>query len=565
MSIEFSNFTFKYWALEKPTLKNINLKIEQGEKVVIIGASGSGKSTLGQCLNGLIPFAIKGDITGDLLLDGKNSKDMSLDECTNKVGTVLQDTDGQFVGLTVAEDIAFALENQMMTKDPMHKIVNETAAMVDLDDMLDLSPFDLSGGQKQRVSLAGVMVNDVNTLLFDEPLASLDPQTGKMTIEIIDRLHKETGKTIIIIEHRLEDVLHRPVDRIILMDKGEIVANGTPDELLASPLLQQYGIREPLYLSALKAAGCDITEADKPAYIDTIDIEKFKPQLLSWFADQAAPKSKSQTDVLLSLKNLSYSYDGIRPTVDEISFDIHKGEFVSLLGKNGSGKSTLTRLIMGVIEQDEGEMYFDGDDLSQWSIFNRCQKIGVVLQNPNHMISHHMIFDEIASILRNRGVDEETIQEKVFAILELCGLGKYRHWPIDALSYGQKKRVTIASILVQEPELLILDEPTAGQDFHHYTQLMEFVCELNKKLGITILIISHDMHLVLEYTQRAVVISDSKLLADESVGKVFSQPELLNAANLAVTSLYTLAEKAGITDIEQFIHCFIEHEASKKQ
>jgi energy-coupling factor transport system ATP-binding protein len=565
MSIEFSNFTFKYWALEKATLKNINLKIEQGEKVVIIGASGSGKSTLGQCLNGLIPFAIKGDITGDLLLDGKNSKDMSLDECTNKVGTVLQDTDGQFVGLTVAEDIAFALENQMMAKDPMHKIVNETAAMVDLDDMLDVSPFDLSGGQKQRVSLAGVMVNDVNTLLFDEPLASLDPQTGKMTIEIIDRLHKETGKTVIIIEHRLEDVLHRPVDRIILMDKGEIVANGTPDELLASPLLQQYGIREPLYLSALKAAGCEITEADKPAYIDTIDIEKFKPQLLSWFAEQATPTEKSQGDVLLSLKKISYSYDGIRPTVNDISFNIHKGEFVSLLGKNGSGKSTLTRLIMGVIEEDEGEMYFNGDDLSQWSIFNRCQKIGVVLQNPNHMISHHMIFDEIASILRNRGMDEEKIQEKVFAILELCGLGKYRHWPIDALSYGQKKRVTIASILVQEPELLILDEPTSGQDFHHYTQLMEFVCELNKKLGITILIISHDMHLVLEYTQRAVVISDSKLLADESVGKVFSQPTLLNAANLAVTSLYTLAEKVGITDIEQFIRCFIEHEASKKQ
>ncbi len=565
MSIEFKNFTFKYWALEKPTLKNINLKIEQGEKVVIIGASGSGKSTLGQCLNGLIPFAIKGDITGDLFLDGKNSKDMSLDECTNKVGTVLQDTDGQFVGLTVAEDIAFALENQMMAKDPMHKVVKETAAMVDLDDMLDLSPFDLSGGQKQRVSLAGVMVNDVNTLLFDEPLASLDPHTGKMTIEIIDRLHKETGKTVIIIEHRLEDVLHRPVDRIILMDKGEIVANGTPNEILASPLLQQYGIREPLYLSALKSAGCEITEADQPAYIDTINIEKFKPQLLSWFDAQPTPQNKTQNDVLLSLKNLSYSYDGIRPTVDDITFNIHKGEFVSLLGKNGSGKSTLTRLIMGVIEQDEGEMYFEGDDLSQWSIFNRCQKIGVVLQNPNHMISHHMIFDEVASILRNRGVDEDTIQEKVFAILELCGLGKYRHWPIDALSYGQKKRVTIASILVQEPELLILDEPTAGQDFHHYTQLMEFVCELNKKLGITILIISHDMHLVLEYTQRAVVISDSKLLADETVGKVFSQPELLNAANLAVTSLYTLAEKVGITDIEQFIRCFIEHEASKKQ
>ncbi|MCG7588462.1 ABC transporter ATP-binding protein, partial [Photobacterium sp. OFAV2-7] len=478
-------------------------------------------------------------------------------------GTVLQDTDGQFVGLSIGEDIAFALENQMVEQGEMHNIVKQTAEMVDLEEMLDLSPFDLSGGQKQRVSLAGVMVDDVDILLFDEPLASLDPKTGKATIEIIDQLHKNSGKTVIIIEHRLEDVLHRNVDRIILMERGEIVANMTPDELLASPLLAQHGIREPLYLSALKAAGCEVTAADKPAHLSTLDLNSFKPQLVNWYQLSDITEKNETSQPLLSVNNLSYSYDGQRKTLNDVSFSINKGEFVSVLGKNGSGKSTLTRLIMGVLELDEGSIEFDGRDLSESSIFDRSEHIGVVLQNPNHMISHHMIFDEVASGLRNRNVPEQIVEKKVHEILELCGLGKYRHWPIEALSYGQKKRVTIATILVLEPELLILDEPTAGQDYHHYTTMMAFIRELNQKLGITILIISHDMHLVLEYTDRAVVIADSQLLADQAVHSIFSQPELLEQANLTVTSLYTMAKELGIERIDNFIRCFIDHEASK--
>ncbi|GAB3515306.1 ABC transporter ATP-binding protein [Photobacterium alginatilyticum] len=563
MTIAFSDFSFKYWALEKPTLKNINLTIEKGEKVVIVGPSGSGKSTLGQCLNGLIPFAIKGDITGSLSINGQDTRQMDLHQCTNMVGTVLQDTDGQFVGLSIGEDIAFALENQMVAQGEMHKIVKQTAKMVDLEEMLNLSPFDLSGGQKQRVSLAGVMVDDVDILLFDEPLASLDPKTGKATIEIIDQLHQNSGKTVIIIEHRLEDVLHRNVDRIILMEHGEIVANMTPDELLASPLLAQHGIREPLYLSALKAAGCEVTAADKPAHLSTLDLDSFKPQLLNWYQQRGVTEQSETSQPLLSVNNLSYSYDGQRNTLDDVSFSINKGEFVSVLGKNGSGKSTLTRLIMGVLELDEGSIEFDGRDLGESSIFERSEHIGVVLQNPNHMISHHMIFDEVASGLRNRNVPEQMVEKKVNEILELCGLGKYRHWPIEALSYGQKKRVTIATILVLEPELLILDEPTAGQDYHHYTAMMAFIRELNQKLGITILIISHDMHLVLEYTDRAVVIADSQLLADQAVHTIFSQPELLEQANLTVTSLYTMAKELGIKRIDNFIRCFINHEANK--
>ncbi|PSU20974.1 ABC transporter ATP-binding protein [Photobacterium kishitanii] len=564
MSIVFNNFSFKYWALENPTLKNINLTINKGEKIALIGPSGCGKSTLGQCLNGLIPHAIKGDCSGELYINGKNTRSLDLDHCTSMVGTVLQDTDGQFVGLSVGEDIAFALENQMIPQQKMREIVQATANMVDLNSILYHSPFDLSGGQKQRVSLAGVMVDDVDILLFDEPLASLDPKTGKAAIEIIDNLHKDSDKTVIIIEHRLEDVLHRPIDRIIMMERGEIIADMTPDELLASPLLQQHGIREPLYISAIKAAGCTITAEDKPAYFSTIKLDKFKPQIEDWFHQVKQPQVEPINDVLLSVNNLSYSYDGIRNTLDDVSFDIHKGEFVAIMGKNGSGKSTITRLIMGVLEADNGTITLDGKDLANQSIFERSQHIGVVMQNPNHMISHHMIFDEVASGLRNRGMDEAQIKIKVEATLKLCGLGRYHHWPVDALSFGQKKRVTIATMLVLEPDLLILDEPTAGQDYHHYTAMMAFIQELNQKLGLTIVIISHDMHLVLEYTQRAIVIADNRLLTDDKVNHIFSQPALLDQANLTVTSLYSLAQAIGIEQIDQFIRCFIAHEVKNK-
>ncbi|MCD9542948.1 ATP-binding cassette domain-containing protein [Photobacterium carnosum] len=564
MSIVFNNFSFKYWALENPTLKNINLTINKGEKIALIGPSGCGKSTLGQCLNGLIPHAIKGDCSGELYINGKNTRTLDLDHCTSMVGTVLQDTDGQFVGLSVGEDIAFALENQMIPQQQMREIVQATADMVDLNSILDHSPFELSGGQKQRVSMAGVMVDDVDILLFDEPLASLDPKTGKAAIEIIDNLHKDSNKTVIIIEHRLEDVLHRPIDRIIMMERGEIIADMTPDDLLASPLLQQHGIREPLYISAIKAAGCTITAEDKPAYFSTINLDKFKPQIEDWFHQVKQPQLDPVQDVLLSVNNLSYSYDGVRKTLDDVSFNIHKGEFVAIMGKNGSGKSTITRLIMGVLEADGGIITLNGNDLTNQSIFERSQHIGVVMQNPNHMISHHMIFDEVASGLRNRGMDEAQIKIKVEKTLKLCGLGRYHHWPVDALSFGQKKRVTIATMLVLEPELLILDEPTAGQDYHHYTAMMAFIQELNQKLGLTIVIISHDMHLVLEYTQRAIVIADNRLLTDDKVNHIFSQPALLDQANLTVTSLYSLAQAMGIEHIDQFIRCFIAYEVKNK-
>ncbi|EGR0789607.1 ABC transporter ATP-binding protein [Vibrio vulnificus] len=564
MTIEFSNFSFRYESLDKPTLRNINLRIEKGEKIVIIGPSGSGKSTLGQCLNGLIPHAIKGEVSGSLTINGQETATFAMHQFTEQVGTVLQDTDSQFVGLSIGEDIAFALENQLTSNIEMYSLVKATAKMVDLEQMLQRSPHDLSGGQKQRVSLAGILVDDVDILLFDEPLAALDPKTGKRTIEIIDELHRKTGKTVVIIEHRLEDVLHRHVDRIILMDDGEIMADTTPDELLASPLLAQYGIREPLYLTALKSAGCHLALDDHPSSLSELPLANYQHAMADWFHQANTTSNHIRSETLLDVRNLTYSYDGEKNALEGVSFNVQRGEFVSILGKNGSGKSTITKLIMGVIEPDDGAMYLNGQDLSELTIFERSQKVGVVMQNPNHMISHHMIFDEVAFGLRNRGWDEPQVNDKVLEVLELCGLSKYRHWPIEALSYGQKKRVTIASILALEPELLILDEPTAGQDYRNYTSMLSFIEKLNRELGITVVIISHDMHLVLEYTTRSIVIADSQLVADAPMTDVFSNPALLDRANLTTTSLYELATRLNIAETNAFMQHFIDVEKASR-
>ncbi|HDY7822036.1 TPA: ABC transporter ATP-binding protein [Vibrio vulnificus] len=564
MTIEFSNFSFRYESLDKPTLRNINLRIEKGEKIVIIGPSGSGKSTLGQCLNGLIPHAIKGEVSGSLTINGQETATFAMHQFTEQVGTVLQDTDSQFVGLSIGEDIAFALENQLTANIEMYSLVKATAKMVDLEQMLQRSPHDLSGGQKQRVSLAGILVDDVDILLFDEPLAALDPKTGKRTIEIIDELHRKTGKTVVIIEHRLEDVLHRHVDRIILMDGGEIMADTTPDELLASPLLAQYGIREPLYLTALKSAGCHLALDDHPSSLSELPLANYQHAMTDWFHQANTTSNHIRSETLLDVRNLTYSYDGEKNALEGVSFNVQRGEFVSILGKNGSGKSTITKLIMGVIEPDNGAMHLNGQDLGELTIFERSQKVGVVMQNPNHMISHHMIFDEVAFGLRNRGWDEQQVNDKVLDVLELCGLSKYRHWPIEALSYGQKKRVTIASILALEPELLILDEPTAGQDYRNYTSMLSFIEKLNRELGITVVIISHDMHLVLEYTTRSIVIADSQLVADAPMTDVFSNPALLDRANLTTTSLYELATRLNMAETNAFMQHFIDVEKASR-
>lgn len=557
--IQFKNFGFKYRSQAQPTLYDINLTVYEGEKVLIVGPSGSGKSTLAHCINGLVPFSYKGEIIGSLKIFGKETEDQGIFQLSKHVGTVLQDPDGQFIGLSVGEDIAFALENDCVPQDQMFGRVKAASKMVDMEHHLDSGLHQLSGGQKQRVALAGVMVDDVDILLFDEPLANLDPATGKEAIELIDRIHQETNTTVVIIEHRLEDVLHRDVDRIIVLNDGRMVGDMSPDELLASNLLEDCSIREPLYVKALKYAGCQIAPTMHPSHIKKMDTEGCKRQLFNWFETTSAEKPRMEASPILELEHLSFHYVPGKEVLRDISISINKGEMVSIVGANGAGKSTLSKLICGFEQPSHGRILYKGRDITQDTIKERSLRVGMVMQNPNQMISKTMIFDEVALGLVVRGVPEKKIRKRVEETLKICGLYPFRNWPISALSFGQKKRVTIASILVLEPEIIILDEPTAGQDFRHYTEIMEFLLALNHR-GITIIMITHDMHLMLEYTPRAIAIANGEKIADTTAADLMTNREVIQQASLKETSLFELAIRAGITDPKAFVQHFIDYD-----
>lgn len=536
--IQFENFTFQYQAQLEPTLKEINLTIYEGEKVLIVGPSGSGKSTLGQCLNGIIPNIYKGQASGHLRVQEQDAFASSIYDKSNLVSTVLQDTDGQFIGLSVAEDLAFALENDMVELPVMKEKVQHWAGKLDLVNLLQHRPQDLSGGQKQRVSLAGVLIDESPILLFDEPLANLDPKSGQDAIDLIDQIHKEAGTTTIIIEHRLEDVLYRSVDRLVLVNDGRILFDDHPDLLLKTTLLAENGIREPLYLTTLRQLGLNIAEMDHLSDLASLELPALP------FSKEAVVEATQERDSnLFSVEHISFSY-GKRPVLQDISLEISKGERIAIVGKNGAGKSTLAKAFCQFI-QTEGAYSWQGKDIKADSIKERAERIGYVLQNPNQMISETMIFDEVALGLRLRGFPEEEIEERVLAVLKTCGLYEFRNWPVSALSFGQKKRVTIASILVLGPEVILLDEPTAGQDQRNYTEIMNFLDELNQK-GHTIIMITHDMQLMLDYSDRAIVIVDGQVLADKSPAQVLTDKDLIAAANLKETSIFTLAKKLGV-------------------
>ena len=558
--ITFENFSFQYFSQAEPTLHDINLTIYEGEKVLLVGPSGSGKSTLGHCINGLIPFSYRGEMKGSVKVAGLETREGNLFELSKKVGTVLQDSDGQFIGLTVGEDIAFSLENDCVEDREMKETVQKVADMVDMGKLLKSSPFELSGGQKQRVAFAGVMVDDVDVLLFDEPLANLDPATGKTAIDLIDRIQRQAQKTVVIIEHRLEDVLYRHVDRIVVVAEGRIAADMTPDELMATQQLSELGIREPLYVTAMKYAGISITPQMRAGQLQTLVIDdEIRRKIQDWCAEPV-PAREPAGEAILTVNHLSFQYTKSRKILQDVNFSIKSGEMVSIVGTNGAGKSTLAKVICGFVTEDEGDILFEGKSLKGQTIKERSQYISYVMQNPNQMICKPMIFDEVALGLRIRGeLSEEEIRERVEHALKICGLYPFRKWPVSALSFGQKKRVTIASMLVMNPKVLILDEPTAGQDYRHYTEIMEFLKELNQQ-GVTIILITHDMHLMLEYTPHAIVINGGKKIGDSTAVDILTNEEIANAASLKLTSLYEFGLKLGLKDPQGLVQHFIDYE-----
>ncbi|WP_130837134.1 ABC transporter ATP-binding protein [Lachnoclostridium sp. Marseille-P6806] len=562
--IEFKKYSFRYRSQTEPTLRDIDLAIYPGEKILIAGPSGCGKSTLVHCINALIPCSFHGETSGTLTVCGEDPARAGVFGMSRQVGTVLQDTDGQFIGLTVAEDLAFAPENDAVPQAELRRRVAEIADVVSVSKLLSHAPGELSGGQKQRVSLGGVMVDDVRVLLFDEPLANLDPATGKKTIALIDTVMRQRDVTAIIVEHRLEDVLYRDVDRIVVMSEGRIVADMRPDELLCTDILEQQGVREPLYVTAIRYAGGAIVPEDHPAHVETMNLAPYAASVREWFRKAPRRQRKNENPPALEIRHVSFSYPSGEPVLRDVSFVLRKSEMAALVGRNGAGKSTLSSLICGFHAPSEGQILLNGEDIAPLSIKERGERIGLVMQSPNQMISKPMIMEEAGLGLAVRGVPEEEVKRRVLETLRICGLYEMRSWPVSALSFGQKKRVSIAAILVMNPEILILDEPTAGQDYAHYTEIMEFLRRINRELGITILMITHDMHLMLEYTDRAIVISEGRLVTDDTPAHVLTDAAITAQADLKETSLYELALRCGIPEPSEFVERFIAYEREKK-
>ncbi|WP_367365166.1 ABC transporter ATP-binding protein [Pediococcus parvulus] len=557
--ISFQDVSFQYQSQSEPTLHHLSFDIYPGEKVLIAGASGSGKTTISRLMNGLIPSAYPGELSGKILINGESVTDQTIFDLSLRVGTVLQDPDTQFVGLTVAEDIAFALENDAEDQSVLKQKAKDWAKQLKIPAILNNHPQEISGGQKQRVSMAGVLVDEGKILLFDEPLASLDPIAGRESIELIDDMQKNGATTTVIIEHRIEDVLYRPVDRIILIDQGKLVANDTPNTILKSGILAKLGLREPLYLSALKYAGIDLTQV---ADVDSVGKVALSASTISalqaWVKPQQARVQTMDVKPMLQANNISFSYDS-KQVLNKLNLNINAGEMVSLVGRNGVGKTTLSNIITGFLHQSSGDLVLNGHSINEASIKERADHIGYVLQDPNMMISKNTVSEEVALGLTLRAVAPDEIERRVAETLKVCGLFEFRHWPISALSFGQKKRVTIAAILVLNPELLILDEPTAGQDWQHYTEMMTFIRDLNRKIGISVIFITHDMHLMMEYTDRVVVLNNGVIAYDDQPMKLFANLDLLKQASLVETSLFTLAQRIKV-DPEALIASFINQE-----
>jgi len=521
-------------------LKDIDLVVRRGEFLTIMGRNGAGKTTLCFSLVGIIPNIFPGRMKGEILVAGKVPSEHSVYEVTKDVGIVLQDPESQIFTHSVFSEVTFAAENLGLPREEILERAYWALEVVRLRGFEERSPRHLSGGQKQRLAIASVLVTKPKVLVLDEPTSQLDPVGTREVLDTLKRLNREEGITIIMTEHKTDEVLDIS-DRIAILDKGKLVCQGPPDEVLQEvSMFVDLGLKPPEVAEVfwrLRSSGLDLDRI--PITLDEA-IATFRSlfrksslttsQRIKEYKHSMSTKSSG---IILKIRDVSYEYPGSPPVkaLDKVNLSISEGEFIAIVGKNGSGKTTLLKCIFGLLKPTEGEVLFRGKNILEFPARERVRKLSLVLQNPDHQLFSMSVEDEIRFGLKNVGLGPEDINKRIDDVLSMVGLNDYKKIHPFQLSFGDRKKLAVASIVALDPDIIVLDEPTTGQDYKGRIE----ICDLAKKLnmeGKTILMVTHDMDLVARYAKRMVVMNEGRIIFDGSVREGFRRVDILSIAGL---------------------------------
>ena len=509
--IEIEHLTFRYRSREENALEDICLKVKKGQIMLIAGTSGCGKTTLARCINGLIPRSYKGDLSGEIHLMGNPIDKMSLAAISQMIGTVLQDPERQILGSQVQNEVAFGLENLAFPREDIIKGVDAALARLNVSHLAKRETFNLSGGEKQKIALAGVLAMKPSILLLDEPLASLDPASAKETLQIIRSLADE-GMTVLMVEHRVEDVLKIKPDRILYLDKGKIVYDGPIEAITDAVDYREVKLPAPI---VMRKASVD---AALPALNAQVEGKKDA---------KAAP--------LVEFKDVAFGYDKERIVLHSINLSIRKGDIIALLGANGAGKTTMVKHAIGLLKPVSGTVLVEGKDTKDLSVAEIANTLGYVFQSPSHMLFAPTVREELSFGPKNLKHDLQDIERSVTESLEIVNLTEMIDTPPLAMSFGQQKRISIAAILAMHSKILVMDEPTAGQDYKNYTDFMNAIVQLPSFDAI--LFITHDIDLAQIYANRILLFNDGKIVCDGTPQEVLKDYQRLHDCRLVPTSL----------------------------
>jgi len=542
--IEFIDVSFMYEDAETPALENINLKVQPGEVVLLAGPSGAGKTTLCSCLNGLVPHFHNGVLKGQVLVKGRDTKRTRVGVLSSLVGLVFQDPESQLISPTVADEIAFGPENLAVPRDEIVRRVEEGLDVARLKGFEEREPYNLSGGEQQACAIAAIFAMYPEIYVMDEPTSNLDPLGTQRVLSMIVKVAKERGKTLLIAEHKLEEVLPL-VDRVVVMDRGRIMLDDTVEGALSKGDIEHVFVRPPLVCLAEKLQ----------LNAQPLTAEQFYPALtqkykLNGLTVDERPKAekKDRGEPVIEIRGLRHSYDGVNAALNGVELTIYRGELVSVLGRNGSGKTTLVKHINGLLKPAEGSVIVLGQDTVQTTTAQLAKRVGFCFQNPNHQMITFVVKDELALGPKSLGLDKEEIEHRSLQALEFVGMAEQMGADVMALGKGQKQRLALASVLTMKPEILVIDEPTTGQDPQMTEEIFEIIRKLNEE-GTTVLVITHKFDYAAAYTERAVILANGKIVYDGPMGPALADEEFLMANSLAQPQVTQLAAKLAAQNV----------------